>query len=235
MSMDRGLLKNLSACLCLGGILLTMGACGTNVLPPDANGSGKGANPPAGNPAQSGSTVKADTAFDRTGTLRSDGLYTSMLSNNFVISGDEGNTNLGQRAIMSVVLNQIPPGANVTKAVLRLRRFVSEGDPFGKFGAMTVDHINAVSSINATTFLGSTLTASIATINPPAGVNANAIIELDVTAQVKADLAAGRPISSFRFQFNNGPSLDGTFDQVFFFADQNDDTMRPTATVTISS
>ena len=233
--MDRGLLKNLIVCMCLGGILMTVGACGTGVLPPNVPGNDKGSPPPGGgSPAPVGSTVKADTAFDRTGTLRSDGLYSSMLASNFVSAGDEGDTNLGQRAIMSVVLNQIPPGANVTKAVLRVRRFVSEGNPFGEFGAITVDHINAVSSINATTFLGSTLTATIATINPPAGVNANAIIELDVTAQVKADLAAGRPISSFRFQFNNGPSLDGNFDQVFFYADQNDDTLRPTATITIA-
>lgn len=212
---------------------MTAGACGTGVLPPNVPGNDKN-NPPGGAPAPAGSTVKADTAFDRTGTLRSDGLYSSMLGSNFVSAGDQGNTNLGERAIMSVVLNQVPAGANVTKAVLRVRRFVSEGNPFGEFGAMTVDHINAVSSINGTTFLGSTLTATIATINPPAGVNADAIIELDVTAHVKADLAAGRPISSFRFQFNNGPSLDGNFDQVFFYADQNDDTLRPTATITIA-
>ena len=233
--MKRGFSKNLLKSLSVSCVLFCVSACGTGVLPPEVPGNTKGTPPPGGgSPAPAGMTVKADAAFDRTGTLRSDGLYMSMLGTNFVSAGDEGDTNLGQRAIMSVVLNQVPPGANVTKAVLKVRRFISEGNPFGKFGAMTVDHINAVSSINANTFLASTLTASIATINPPAGVNASAMLELDVTAQVKADLAAGRPISSFRFQFNNGPSLDGTFDQVFFFAEQNDETMRPTATITIA-
>ena len=235
VSMKRGISKDLFKSFLLSCVLFCVGACGTSVLPPDAPGNNKGNPPPGGgNPAPVGTTVKADTAFDRTGTLRSDGLFLSMVGSNFVIAGDEGDTNLGQRAIMSVVLNQVPAGANVTKAVLKVRRFISEGNPFGKFGAMTVDHINAVSSISAGNFLGGTLTQSIATINPPAGVNSNANLELDVTAQVKADLAAGRPISSFRFQFNNGPSLDGTFDQVFFFAEQNDETMRPTVTVTIA-
>lgn len=227
--MKRGFSTTQLKCVSLSAALFCMGACGTGVLPQNVPGGAPGTSP-----APNEQQVNADTAFDRTGTLRSDGLYSSMLASNFVNNGDEGNTNLGQRAIVSVVLNQVPPGANVTKAVLKIRRFISEGDPFGKFGAMTVDHINAVSSINAGTFLGSTLTATIATINPPAGVNASAMLELDVTAQVKADLAAGRPISSFRFQFNNGPSLDGTFDQVFFHANQNDETLRPTATVTIT-
>lgn len=204
----------------LSGLLMSLGACGTGMGP-------------GGLPLPAGQEVKADTAFDRTGTLRSDGLYLSMLGINFVSCGDEGDTNLAQRAIVSVVLNQVPAGANVTKVVLKIRRFISEGNPFDDFGAMTVDHINVVSSINAAAFLGNTLTPSIATINPPAGVNADAMLELDVTAQVKADIAAGRPISSFRFQFNNGPSLDGSFDQVFFHANQNDDTLRPTATITI--
>ena len=47
-----------------------------------------------------------------------------------------------------------------------------------------------------------------------------------------ADIAAGRPISSFRFQFTNAPSVDGVFDQAFFVSDQNDGTARPVVNVT---
>lgn len=223
--MNRSFSNALIVGLSIGCAALSVTGCGTGAIP---------GNMPGGAPAPAGQQVKALTAFDRTGTLRSDGLYISMLTNNFVSAGDEGDTNLGQRGIVSVVLNQVPPGANVTRAVLNIRRFISEGNPYDDFGSMTVDHVNVVSSINAGSFLGSTLTPTIATINPPAGQFADPAMEIDVTAQVKADLAAGRPISSFRFQFNNGPSLDGAFDQVFFLADQNDETRRPDATITIA-
>jgi hypothetical protein len=177
--------------------------------------------------------VQLDTAFDRTGTLRSDGAFTSMLTNNSVIAGDEGNTNLAQRGIVSVVLSPIPAGANVTKVVLRLQGSAAEGNPFADFGSMQVDHVNVVSSITTLNFAGNTLTANIASIASLPGGLVKQAVELDVTAQVQADIAAGRPISSFRFQFNTAPSLDGAFDQVFFDANQNDIALRPTAQVTV--
>lgn len=215
-----------------------LAGCDTGVTPGGAlpqNGGGPvGGAQPNGAPIPVGQTFMALAAFDRTGTLRSDGAYTSMLATNFVSVGDEGDTNLAQRAFVSVVLNQIPPGANISKAMLRIRRFISEGNPYADFGAMTVDHVNIVSSINAGVFFGNTLKPTVFTINPQAGQFSNAVMEMDITEFVKADLAAGRPITSFRFQFNNGPSLDGSFDQVFFHANQNDDTLQPSAVITVA-
>jgi len=179
--------------------------------------------------------IRLDTAFDRTGTLRSDGLFIGMLDNNFVIAGDEGNTNLAQRGIVSVVLNTIPAGANITNVTLRLQGSAPEGNPFADFGSMQIDHVNVVSSITVLNFAGNTLTPNVLIIPTlPSGLNRQ-VVELDITNEVIADIAAGRPISSFRFQFNNAPSLDGTFDQVFLSANQNDMTLRPTATVTLAS
>lgn len=220
--------------------LVCSGACQTGagaVLGGDPQGDPAGAKAPApggaGDPGVLGTKVLCDTAFDRTGSLRSDGAFVSMLTNKYVYAGDEGNTNLAQRAIVSVVLNQIPAGANIVNATLRINGLAPEGDPFGEFGPMTVDHVNVVSSISAVNFLGKTLTSSIATVpSLPYGVKQQQTLELDVTAQVKADIAAGRPISSFRFQFVNAPSLNGVFDQAAIMADQNDDNDRPIVTVT---
>lgn len=210
--MKRNVKSSLFFCLSLTA--LSAGAAGCGVVP---------------------QTVTLDTAFDRTGTLRSDGLYTGMLDNNFVIAGDEGNTNLAQRGIVSVVLSPIPDGATITQVVLRLQGSAPEGNPFTDFGSMQVDHVNVVSSITVLNFTGNTLSSNIASIPAlPSGLVRD-IIELDVTNWVLEDIAAGRPISSFRFQFNNAPSLDGTFDQVFISANQNDITLRPTATVTLGS
>jgi hypothetical protein len=59
------------------------------------------------------------------------------------------------------------------------------------------------------------------------------IVELDVTTYVKADIAAGRPISSFRLLFSNAPTVDDQFDVVFFNAFPDDPTQQPFATATI--
>lgn len=211
--MKRNFKSGLFACLSLSAIAAVAPGCG--VVPPPQ--------------------IRLDTAFDRTGTLRSDGQFTGMLTNNSVIAGDEGNTNLAQRGIVSVVLSPIPAGANITNVTLRLQGSAPEGNPFADFGSMQVDHVNVVSSITIVNFAGNTLNSNIATISTlPSGLNKQ-VIELDVTNQVKEDFMAGRPISSFRFQFNNAPSADGTFDQVFFNADQNDLEFRPTAAVTIGT
>lgn len=221
--------------------LLCSGACETGagaIIGGGAQGDPAGARAdpapvPGGAGDVLGTKILCDTAFDRTGSLRSDGAFVSMLTNKYVYAGDEGDTNLAQRAIISVVLNQIPAGANIVNATLRISGSAPEGDPFGEFGPMTVDHVNVVSSISAVNFLGKTLTSSIATIpSLPYGVKQQQTLELDVTAQIKADLAAGRPISSFRFEFVNAPSVNGTFDQASLIADQNDDNARPTVTVT---
>src|SRR5262249_42537954 len=115
--MNRRSFSALFACMSLVAGLLFSGACGTGVggltggnNQQNSGGAGGGGTGGGGAGAGGGTQVKADTAFDRTGTLRSDGLYTSMLVNNFVTAGDEGNTNLAQRGIVSVVLNQIPAG-----------------------------------------------------------------------------------------------------------------------------
>ncbi len=178
--------------------------------------------------------VTLDTAFDRTGTLRSDGAFTGMTDNNSVIAGDEGNTGMAQRGFVSVVLNQIPAGANISSVILTLRASAPEGDPQGEFGAMTIDHVNVVSSINVTSFNSAPLSANVSSITGlPVGL-AKAVIQLDITDLVKADVAAGRPITSLRFQYANAPSNDGNFDQTFIDANQNDIALRPTADVTIA-
>jgi hypothetical protein len=173
-------------------------------------------------------TARLDVAIDRTGSLQSDGLYFPMTATKTVSLGDSG-SNYGERGIVSVTLGAIPPGANVTQVILRLTREAPFGNPFDDFGTLSVDHVNVVSGIVAASFLGNVITASIATVDP--GL-ANQIVELDVTSHVKADIAAGRPIASFRFQFNAAPSADNAADRVFFSADPDSPALQPHATAT---
>jgi hypothetical protein len=182
-----------------------------------------------------GTTVELNTAFDRTGTIRSDGAFTSMLDATVVQVGDQGDTNLAQRGIISVVFNdKVSATDTITSVILRIKGSAPEGDPFGKFGAMTIDHVNVQSSLNDS-FSGKTLTADVGSIQDltKSAINKDTV-DLDVTEAVQQDLAAGRLISSFRFQFANAPAADGTFDQVEISANQNDTANLPIAIVTLA-
>jgi hypothetical protein len=174
-------------------------------------------------------TVRLNAAFDRTGTLASDGSYLPMTANGFVFAGDRS-SNLAERGFVSVTLGAIPPTAKVIKVLLNLQgtAFV---DPFDDFGTLSVDHVNVVSGIDAADFSGSVITASIAAVPPlPKGEAIPQVVELDVTDAVKADLVAGRLIASFRFQFNAAPNADGQFDQAIFRAFPDDPAQQPFAT-----
>lgn len=175
-------------------------------------------------------TARLDAAFDRTGSLQSDGFYVPMSMFKTVSLGDTG-SNVAERGIVSVTLGAIPAGADVTQVVLTLVREAPFGNPYDDFGTLSVDHVNVVSSIGAANFLGNTLAASIASV--PSGP-VTQIVELDVTDYVKADIAAGRPISSFRLLFAGAPSADSAADRVFFSADPDNPDLRPFATATFT-
>jgi hypothetical protein len=180
-----------------------------------------------------GEQVRLDVAFDRTGTLLSTGVYESMLLNSLVSVGDTAN-DVAVRAFVSVTLGAIPAGANVTKVVLRLRGSVSFGNPFGDFVLLTADHVDVVTGIDQADFLRSIITSNVASLTSLPFFPAQENIELDVTEYVKADLAAGRPISTFRFMFNSAPTADAQFDSVSFEAYPADANMQPFGLATIA-
>lgn len=180
-------------------------------------------------------TVRLDTAFDRTGTLRKDGVYAPMTDSFTVRAGDMGNmgaaSNLELRVFVSVTLGVIPAGANVIEVVLHLDGQVHSGNPYADFGTLDVDHVNIVSGIGLEGFYGKQLTGSFATVPAvsPTGISE---VEVDVTDAVKADIAAGRPISSFRLWFRSAPTLDFEADAVSFHAAPDNPDLRPYAIVT---
>jgi hypothetical protein len=182
-----------------------------------------------------GQTVRLDPAFDRTGTLRDDGVFIPMTNVGAVMVGDRA-ANLGnqvRRGFVTVTLAAIPPGANVTRVVLHLVHESTSGNPFDDFGTLTVDHVNVVAGVTAAEFLANPITPAIAAVPPPPSARETTTFQLDVTDAVKADLAAGRPISSFRLQFNLAPTLDDEVDSVLFIADPNDLNQQPYATATL--
>lgn len=178
-------------------------------------------------------TTTLDVAFDRTGTLQSDGVFTPMTAAAAfdVIRVGDGQNNLALRAFISINLNSLPANSTVTNALLQFEAAAPAGNPFGDFVTLTVDHVNVVSGIGVDDFVGGTVEGRIATIGPVPTFDRRAV-SIDVTRQVNADRAAGRPISSFRILFGQAPTADGQADAVFIDASDNDGGPRPSAQVT---
>lgn len=187
-----------------------------------------------------GRDVRLGAAFDRTGTLRSDGQWIAMTENQIVTPGDTGSlggdgstSNLELRGFISVTHAALPAVANIDKVVLHLHSRAIFGNPFFEFGTLYVDHVNIVSSITKDTFNEVPLSAGFATIPEPVMPDAMEDVVIDVTAQVTADISAGRPISSFRLRFGFAPSADSQHDVLFFDANPDDAAMQPYATATV--
>lgn len=192
-----------------------------------------GGCPPAPQDAPREETVRLDVVFDRTGFLIRDNAFRNMTLESPLI-GDLAAMNTPVCAFVSVNLNALPADANVTRVVLSLLAFNADGDPFAKFGTITVDHVNVVSGITASDYAGGTISAGVATVTAFA-MGTTRDVSIDVTDEVNADRAAGRPISSFRFRFDAAPSIDAVNDLVLIAASPNNQAQRPSATVTIRS
>lgn len=183
-----------------------------------------------------GTTIQLDVVFDRTGFLVRDGAFTNMTVQPLFV-GDSGDTNRAICAFVSINLNSLPADANVSRVVLNLDAVVLGGDalnPFADFGAMTVDHVNVVSGISASDYVGGTIQAAIGTIQPLPADGLLQDVAIDVTSQVNADRAAGRPISSFRFRFDAAPSADGQMDLVQILSSTENPDNRPSADATFT-
>lgn len=175
-------------------------------------------------------TTRLDVAFDRSGSLVRDSLFFPITATPGILIGDSRNDPVC--GFVSINLNSIPAGALVSRVVLNLRAtIVPTTNPFADFGAITVDHVNVVDGIVASDYVGRTLTANVGTIAAFPETAAQDVA-IDVTSAVNADLAAGRPISSFRFRFDAAPSADEEADGVVIEASVDDPERRPFAVVT---
>lgn len=181
-------------------------------------------------PATDDDTSRIDVVFDRTGSLLRDSIFQNMTQASTIVGDDSSNRPFC--AFVSLNLNNIDDDENVTRVVLNLTAIVANGDPFGDFGTITVDHVNVVSGISASDYTGGTIQAAIATIQSfPTGTQQP--VTIDVTSQVNADRTAGRPISSFRLRFDAAPSADGLPDNVLISTSADDANQRPSGTITV--
>lgn len=124
---------------------------------------------------------------------------------NFAPLVGDGAGLISRRALVRFDLSEVPSRAQVLEATLRVFQVGTTGAPYTDFGDMVVDHVRMGAALDGTDFDGGTLSPAfaVAFTGPAQGYRS-----LNVTAQVAADLAAGRTTSDYRFLFPDAPGPD---------------------------
>lgn len=185
----------LRSLLALG--LLSLAACG-------GGGGSNDVNDPDPDPQP----VSVDLALDAANTGFTSS--TGGLSPGATLSvGDVGGTNATVRGFLSFSLGAIPPGATIQLATLRCSQVQVVGVPYTALGAVQVDHMDLGGALDATDHGAAALTANVATLSTTPTLELKTAV---VTAQVVADLGAGRTVSAFRLLFPTATNNDGAPD-----------------------
>ncbi|HEX2779415.1 MAG TPA: hypothetical protein VHM30_07940 [Gemmatimonadaceae bacterium] len=128
------------------------------------------------------------------GTVRGIGGNT----NSAVIPGDDAG-GVTYRSTLGFDLTKLPSGATVTQATLTVTQCRVGGSPYTALGSLMVDQIDLNNGLSDAAFSGLTIAGSIGTLSSSAAIGPRT---LDVTTQVKADVAAHRAVSGFRLRFS---------------------------------
>jgi hypothetical protein len=131
------------------------------------------------------------------------------------------NSNLVTRGFVSFDLSEVPAGADIQSANLRLYQTDTDGNPYAVGGALKIDHLNYGDSLDNSDYSSAAILSSFATLTT------NNVVEwkdADVTSQVKDDIATGRSRSQFRIHFTTevkGGDVTGDF--AYFESAENDE------------
>jgi hypothetical protein len=138
------------------------------------------------------------------------------------------------RSFVTFSLAQIPAGATVTEATLRLRQGAVFGTPYA-LGTVVAEHVTfALPGPAAADFASAAVSPGFDTVSTDAALVVRAV---DVRARVLLDLAAGRPRSQFRLRFTPVEANGDAASDAAAFEDSANDLGTgdpPTLTVTFT-
>jgi len=107
---------------------------------------------------------------------------------------------VGFRGFYSFDISMIPAGAVVISVTLRLYQSSVIGAPYASLGNVVVDHVDYGASLDGGDYSGGTLTGNIGVLSSSAVPGYKV---LDVTGQVRGDIAGGRTRSQYRLRFSS--------------------------------
>jgi len=122
------------------------------------------------------------------------------------------------RMAYSFDLSELPAGAILQSATLRVWLSDTVGRPFTVLGNLVVDHVDLGSGLDVTDYAGGTLESNIGTLASGSAASQLGYRNLGVVSQVRSDIAAGRTRSDFRLRF----AVDTSFDRFDDLVEVND-------------
>ena len=119
--------------------------------------------------------------------------------------------NLVLRGVLAFGLDDVPPDAEITSAVLTLWELGTVGSPAG-LGQLTVQHVDLGDAVDVSDF-DSPARADLGHLSSAAPSEWT----LDVTAALRDDMAAGRDTADFRIQFSHDTDGNDADDYITLF------------------
>ena len=151
-------------------------------------------------------TIKSNGALDGYWTNGGAGGQGDIfVGNNGVVTGTQ---ELFARGFISFDLADIPAGATLQSAEVRFFQQQVEGDPYGKLGNLTLEHV-IYNQLDDAAF-GIPAMASVQIAQQTAPREWYVLADNTFVSWIEADLAAGRPNTQFRLRF--AIELDGDAD-----------------------
>lgn len=170
-----------------------------------------------------GSTASLD------GFARSDGTASASGSPATGDMDDGYSPGVGWRQLYSFDIANIPAGAAIASAILRLYQCDVQGSPYTFLGNVIVDHMNYGDAFDpfGSAYSGGAVALNIGTLSTTASPGYRS---LSVATRVQGDLAAPRERSQYRLRFSTQEyNLDGN-DDFAQFTDAEDSSCAGTAT-----
>jgi hypothetical protein len=113
-------------------------------------------------------------------------------------TGDDAGPEGARRQFLSFGLSTLPAGAVVEDALLRVFQVAVDGTPYATHGVLLVDHL-VYDALDPSDYDRTPLTAALGTLSTSSALE---IKRLDVTAALRADLAAGRARTQLRLRWS---------------------------------
>lgn len=121
------------------------------------------------------------------------------------------NATLTTRGFVSFGIGEIPDGATIEQATLKIYQVSVVGDPYGAGLRVMLDHLDYGTTLEHADFSAASLSSSFTTLSTNASVGWK---EVDVTDQVRSDLSNNRERSQYRLHMATetvGGTVTGDF------------------------
>ena len=153
-------------------------------------------------------TLDARIYESLSGTVYNDNPGGDLVNHGVWAIGDTS-VNTTRRAFYTFIVDDLPGGAQVERAVFTTQQYLVVGFPFSELGDVVVDHVDTGPILDAPDYAHVQYSLDIGTLSASADLG---LRSLDVTGAVRADVQAGRGVTTLRLRHRSQTNVDGQRD-----------------------